>query len=131
MSRFVDRLKRSAGRGPYCLVALFAFWCALEVVGSFGDKSQAVFFYWILLPLSVLYALIWPLATFGRLVDIGWSGWLTPVFAIPFVLFVWIGCQGRSPWMVALLVVLVLSQLPLGLIEGKQAVVREPAEPGA
>jgi len=41
------------------------------------------------------------------------------------------GCQGRSPWMVALLVVLVLSQLPLGLIEGKQAVVREPAEPGA
>ena len=116
MNGFLRRLARASDRGQYGRVVLFSVWCAMMLGSSSNDRFPA--FHWLLMIMAGLYVLIWPIATAGRLADIGWSRWWVLAFALPWVVFIGAANWGGKWWTLGALLVVVLAELPLVLIKG-------------
>jgi len=132
MNKFFRRLARPLDRGQYGGVALFSLWCAMELMNSSKDEFPGFHLLWLIM--AVLYGLIWPNATAGRLASIGWSRWWALAVALPWIVFIGIANRGSKSWTPAALFAVILAQLPLLLIKGRQLPginlgVRAPTEP--
>jgi uncharacterized membrane protein YhaH (DUF805 family) len=117
MNKFFRRFAQPMDRGQYGGAVLMSLFWAMEVMSISNDRSHSWF--WPLIQIMAgLYVLIWPIATAGRLADIGWSRWLVIAFAIPWVFFIGSANWRSKLWSLAALLAMVLAQLPLLLIKG-------------
>jgi hypothetical protein len=95
-----------------------------------ASRIRSVFIYWTIFGMTALYAILWPIATNARLNSMGWSRWWAIGFAVPWLMFYWVGRSVNNlRFFLAALTVLIASQLPLLLIKGNEATVEAPAGP--
>jgi uncharacterized membrane protein YhaH (DUF805 family) len=80
MSKPMDRLN-------YGLISMVFLYSVMAAAGHSSSKPHWLLVAnWIMVPPSFLLG---SLCTIGRLRDLGWAGWLTPAFSLPWVVMIW------------------------------------------
>jgi len=111
------------------VTASLVFATQLEHQYRFRDLDPVLIGF--LLFLGTLCALLWPVATAGRLLSLGISRRWVLAFAVPWISF---GCAvlwGGKWWALGALLAVVATELPLLLIKGNTTATNSSDEPAA
>jgi uncharacterized membrane protein YhaH (DUF805 family) len=80
-------MSKPIDRANYGLISMVFLYSVIAAAGHSSSKPHWLLVAnWITVPPSLLLG---SLCTIGRLKDLGWSRWLTPAFALPWVLMIW------------------------------------------
>ena len=70
------------------IVSWIVFFVAIMIGNTLGSSANLTPLEWVVILIAVIYAIMTFLAMVGRLHDVGYSGWLMLLSAIPFANFI-------------------------------------------